>query len=178
MIQSLIIELRGERVILDSDLAMLYGVPTKGLNQAVKRNKNRFPADFVFQLTKDEYDFLKSQIVTSGRISEQKRKLPYVFTRNGANMVCTVLKSPIAVHRSIQIMRAFSTLETLISRKQEKMLISSEINKKLSAHARAILQLFQKDKVKGVKIDKMNEIQSKVISLIQQMIISSLNKDE
>jgi len=77
MIQSMIIELREERVILDSDLAMLYQVPTKVLNQAVKRNKKRFPSDFMFQLTKEEYNFLKSQIVTSERIPEKKRKLSH-----------------------------------------------------------------------------------------------------
>ena len=74
MIQSLIIELRGQRIILDSDLAMLYQVPTKALNQAVKRHRNRFPDDFMFQLNKEEYDFLKSQIVTSA-VTDCDRKI-------------------------------------------------------------------------------------------------------
>ncbi len=113
-VQSKIIELRGQKVILDRDLALLYQVPTKALNQAIRRNKVWFPKDFMFQLNHDEWGFLRSQFVTANKSAQKVRSLPYVFTRNGANMVCTVLKSPVAIQRSIQIMRAFSILEEAV----------------------------------------------------------------
>lgn len=175
MIQSLIIELRGRRVILDRDLAMLYQVSTKALNQAVKRNKRRFPPDFMFQLTRDEYNFLKSQIVTSERVPEKKRKLPWVFTRNGANMISAVLKSPIAVSRSVQIMRAFSALEDLVSRNKRKLRNEPDLLKRLGIHSRAIMHLFQKDKIKGKQIETLKNIQEKTIRLLQQIVIASVD---
>lgn len=178
MIQSMIIEVRGKKVILDSDLAMLYRVPTKVLNQAVKRNKNRFPADFMFQLTKEEYDFLKSQIVTSERIPEKKRKLPYVFTRNGANMVCTLLRSSMAIQRSIQIMRAFSALEEVVSYKRRILAQSPDVMKKLSIHSRAIMRLFQESKLNAKEVEKVKKIQKEMINLLQQMVIASLGREE
>lgn len=176
MIQSMIIKLRGKRVILDSDLAMLYGVPTKVLNQAVRRNRKRFPPDFMFQLSREEYDFLKSQIVTSERIPEKKRKIPYVFTRNGANMVSTVLRSPVAVQRSIQIMRAFSTLEEAIFRKRGKMAQSPDVLREISTHSRAIMRLFQETKLNTKEVGKVKRIQKEMINLLQQMVCASLGK--
>jgi hypothetical protein len=92
-IGSLIRTIRGQKVILDSDLARIYGVPTKALNRAMKRNLERFPDDFILQLTKEELDNLKYQFGTSS-FHGGKRKLPYAFTENGAIMAANVLNSP------------------------------------------------------------------------------------
>ena len=105
IVQNLIYEIRGQNVMLDFDLARLYQVETKALNQAVKRNLKRFPSDFMFQLTEEEWITNSSQIVmTSNR---PKSALPYAFTEQGVAMLASVLKSPIAVAASISIMRAF-----------------------------------------------------------------------
>lgn len=104
-IQNMIYEIRGYKVMLDSDLATLYEVETRTLNQAVKRNIDRFPNDFMFQLTKDEFKNLKSQIVTSSWGGA--RKLPYAFTEQGVAMLSGVLKSKKAIEANIQIMRTF-----------------------------------------------------------------------
>ena len=119
--------LRHEKVILDSDLAELYGVPTKALNQAVQRNLERFPADFMFQLTENEAANLRSQFVTSktaeanlrfqsGRASSHggRRTLPYAFTEQGVAMLSSVLRSPRAVEVNIAIMRTFVQLRRLM----------------------------------------------------------------
>ena len=101
--------IRGLQVMLDRDLAQLYGVETRALNQAVKRNIDRFPLDFMFQLTKEEFENLKSQFVTSswGGI----RKLPYVFTEQGVYMLATILKSGVAIDVNKRIMRTFTKLK-------------------------------------------------------------------
>jgi len=173
-IQGMIIELRGQRVILDTDLAVLYQVSTKRLMEQVKRNIKRFPSDFMFRLTKDEWAFLKSQIATSGRISKQKKKIPYVFTRNGANMVSAILKSPIAIQRSIQIMRAFTTMEEIMSKRKESPIKSPDVLNKLSTHSRAIMHLFQKDKIKTKEIGKVKDIIKEMIKLLQKIVIDSM----
>ena len=107
-VESLIQVIRGQQVMLDRDLAELYGVETKRLNEQVKRNIERFPEDFMFQLTPNEFDNLKSQIAISswGGV----RKLPYVFTEQGVAMLSGVLKSPTAVEANIRIMRAFVSM--------------------------------------------------------------------
>lgn len=103
--------LRGKQVMIDSDLADLYCVETKVLNQAVKRNIERFPKDFMFQLSEDEFKNLKSQFVTSSLEQHGgRRKLPYVFTENGVYMLSAVLKSSTAIEVSIEIMRTFTKL--------------------------------------------------------------------
>ena len=126
-IESLIRVIRGQQVMLDSDLAMLYGVETKRLNEQVKRNIERFPEDFMFQLTQDEAirsrsqiatlnneeDNLKSQIATSSWGGARKR--PFAFTRNGVAMLSSVLKSEIAVGVNIRIMRAFTMIPQLVN---------------------------------------------------------------
>lgn len=108
-IQKIIYSFRGKQVMIDSDLAKLYQVETKVFNQAVKRNINRFPENFRFQLTENEYENLKSQIVTSSNINNHggRRYLPYVFTEQGIAMLSAILKSDIAVEISICIMNAF-----------------------------------------------------------------------
>lgn len=99
--------IRGQRVMLDADLAALYGVSTGRLNEQVKRNRNRFPADFMFRLTAEEAAHLKSQFATSSGGWGGRRKLPNVFTEHGAVMLANVLRSRVAVEASIQVVRAF-----------------------------------------------------------------------
>lgn len=107
-IQNRIFTIRGVQVILDSDLAEMYQVETRVLNQAVKRNSDRFPIDFMFQLSKEEFEnILISQFVISSSEHGGRRKLPYVFTEQGVSMLSSVLKSTIAVNVSINIIRAF-----------------------------------------------------------------------
>ena len=111
-IESLIHIIREQQVMLDSDLARIYGVETKVLNQAVKRNIHRFPEDFMFQLTKEEC--LRSQIVTSNGGRGGSRYIPYVFTENGVAMLSSVLRSDKAIEVNINIMRAFSTMRNFL----------------------------------------------------------------
>ena len=121
-IRRMIYVVRNQQVMLDSDLAMLYQVETKALNRAVKRNIKRFPEDFCFQLTTEEFEFLKCQIGTSKMLDEQKsdgrggrRTLPYVFTEQGISMLASVLHSEVAVNVSISIMRTFVEMRRFIS---------------------------------------------------------------
>lgn len=110
-IQHKIYTLRGKQIMLDSDLAELYQVETKVFNQAVKRNSERFPEDFMFQLTEEEYENLRSQFVTSSLEQHGGRRyMPYAFTENGVYMLSAVLKSSIAIEVSIEIMRTFTKL--------------------------------------------------------------------
>ncbi len=105
IVQNLIYEIRGQKVMLDFDLARLYQVETKALNQAVKRNAERFPSDFMFRLTAEEVLNMRSQIVTASKRNTSAP--PFAFTEQGVAMLASVLKSPIAVTASISIMRAF-----------------------------------------------------------------------
>ena len=109
-VESLIQVIRGQQVMLDRDLAELYGVETRRLNEQVKRNIERFPEDFMFQLTKEEFENWKSQIATSNSIVMGARKRPYAFTEQGVAMLSGVLKSPTAVEANIRIMRAFVSM--------------------------------------------------------------------
>ena len=134
LIESKIFVIRGKQVMIDRDLADLYGVETKAINQAVKRNIERFPEEFRFQLTKDEYDFLRSQIATlkedekvlrsqsvtlendaSGQRGKHAKYLPYVFTEQGVAMLSAVLHSETAIQVSIKIMNAFVQLRHYVS---------------------------------------------------------------
>lgn len=110
-----IYEIRGVRVLLDSELAEMYGVPTSALNQAVDRNIERFPDDFSFVLTQQEFALLMSQIVTSSSGHGGRRKLPRVFTEQGVAMLSGVLRSPMAVAVNIEIMRAFVRMRRLFA---------------------------------------------------------------
>ncbi len=112
IIQNKILEIRGQYVMLDFDLAEMYQTETKILNQSVKRNTGRFPPDFMFQLTEKEFDTLRSQIVTSKKGGI--RRPPYAFTELGVAMLSSVLRSPVAIEINIQIMRAFVELRKLI----------------------------------------------------------------
>ena len=106
-IATCILLLRGDKVLLDADLAALYGVQTKVLVQAVKRNLERFPKDFMFQLEKQEFAVLRSQSVTSSLVHGGRRTAPYAFTEQGVAMLSTVLSSPQAIAVNIEVMRAF-----------------------------------------------------------------------
>jgi hypothetical protein len=126
--------LRGHKVLLDSDLAALYAVETRALNQAVKRNKERFPPDFVFQLTAEENEDLKSQTVISSSIHAGRRHAPYAFTEHGPIMAASVLNSSRAVEMSIHVVRAFLRLrETLASHKALAAKLA-ELEQRLEGH--------------------------------------------
>jgi len=121
-----IILVRGQKVILDSDIAQLYGVPTKRLNEQVKRNQERFPSDFMFSLTWQEFSDLKSQIATSSpKTFGGRRKLPNAFTEQGVAMLSSVLRSPKATQVNIAIIRAFVHLRKLI---QTNSLLAKKIH--------------------------------------------------
>ncbi len=112
-----ILVLREQRVLLDSDLAAMYGVTTKRFNEQVKRNLARFPADFAFQLTEDEAESLRSQIATlkKGRRGEHRKYLPYAFTEHGAIMAAMILNSERAVEMSVYVVRAFVQLRIVLA---------------------------------------------------------------
>lgn len=172
-IQAKIIELRGKRVILDRDLAKLYQVKPIRLREQVKRNMERFPDDFMFQLTDDEVDFMLSQ----NAIAPKKRLggyNPYAFTRNGANMVSAILKSPIAIQRSIQIIRAFTALEAVVGREKSELIKSPDVLSKLSLHSRAIMQLFRKDKMKNKEIKKVKKVLNEMIDMLKKRVFEAL----
>jgi hypothetical protein len=114
-IQQMVHVVRGQRVMLDSDLAKLYGVPTSAPNQAVQRNAERFPEDFAYQLTQQEVVSLMSQIVISKTGRGGRRKLPWAFTEHGVAMLSSVLRSPTAVRVNIEIIRIFVRLRRLMA---------------------------------------------------------------
>jgi hypothetical protein len=136
-----ILILRGQKVILDADLARLYGVTTKRLNEQVKRNTERFPTDFMFQLTDDELEILRSQFATSrwgGR-----RYLPYAFTEHGALMAANVLNTPTAVEVGVYVVRAFIKLRELLSSHTELSHKLIELESRLDGHDEQIGALMQ-----------------------------------
>lgn len=114
-IEAMIYTIRGLKVMLDSDLAKLYGVETRRLNEQVRRNLDRFPSDFMFQLTSDEFEVLKSQFATSKLGSGGKQKLPLVFTENGVAMLSGILNSQQAIQVNIAIMRTFTRLRSFLA---------------------------------------------------------------
>jgi hypothetical protein len=129
-IEKAIYLIRGEKVMLDHDLALLYGVETKVLNRAVKRNLQRFPLDFMFQLTPEEADVLRCQIGTSKKGRGGRRYLPYVFTEQGVAMLSTVLNSERAILVNIEIMRAFVKLRQILASNGEVSLRLDELESK------------------------------------------------
>ena len=132
--------IRNQKVMLDRDLAILYGIETKVLNQAVKRNMSRFPEDFMFQLTEIEFQNLKSQIVTSSWGGT--RKLPYAFTEHGVLMLSSVLKSDKAIQVNIQIMRIFTKVRQMLLDTTELKIDILQIKKKLENHDKNIELVF------------------------------------
>jgi hypothetical protein len=154
-IERSILLIRGEKVMLDADMAALYGVTTKRLNEQVKRNRNRFPEDFMFQLTEKE----KAEVVANCDHLKRLKfspNLPYVFTEHGAIMLATVLNSPIAVHASIQVVRAFVRLRKMIASNKDLARKIEELEKKYDAQFKvvfeAIRELMQPPETKKRKI--------------------------
>ena len=154
-IQNKILSIRGIQVMLDRDLAKLYQVETKVLNQAVKRNIERFPNDFMFQLTKEEFEILKSQIVTSSSKHGGIRKLPYAFTEQGVSMLASVLKSKIAIDVSIQIVRIFVSFRKFASDNALLFEKVKVIENKVSEHDIKLDQLINTNlpKTEGIYYD-------------------------
>ena len=167
-IESLIRVIRGQQVMLDSDLAMLYGVETKALNQAVKRNINRFPEDFMFQLTQDEAVRSRSQIVTlkdeelgsrsqiatlNAKRGQNIKYLPYAFTRNGIAMLSSVLRSDTAVEVNIRIMLAFTMIPQLVNHNTQ--IIERIFN--IEQHQQ------ETDKTIKVILDRIEDVSSKLL---------------
>lgn len=140
-IESRILLIRAHRVMLDSDLAELYGVTTKRLNEQVKRNKQRFPADFMFQLTSDEAKSLRSQIATSKRGGRRYR--PYAFTEHGAIMAASVLNSHRAIEISVYVVRAFVKLREMLRTHKELARKLAELEKRIEGHDEEIMALFE-----------------------------------
>jgi hypothetical protein len=133
-----ILLLRGQKVLLDADLAELYGVETKVLVQAVKRNLERFPDDFMFQLDAEEFAALRSQSVTSNTGRGGRRYAPYAFTEQGVAMLSSVLSSPQAIAVNIEIMRAFVRLREMLAGNKELAAKLGELERKLKGHDQAI----------------------------------------
>jgi hypothetical protein len=142
-IESLIYTIRGLRVMLDSDLAKIYGVSTMRLNEQFKRNSSRFPSDFSFQLTQQEFADLISQIAISKRGRGGRRKLPWVFTEHGALMLASVLNSPIAVEASVRVVRAFVLMREQLTANKELAQKLVELESRVSGHDEAIQNLFE-----------------------------------
>ncbi len=137
--------IRGQKVMLDADLAELYGVTTKRLNEQVKRNIDRFPGDFMFQLATREHDSLRSQFATSKERPGRggRRYLPYAFTEHGAIMAASVLDSKRAVQVSIYVVRAFIQLREMLASNKQLALRLNELERKLTTHDRAITELIE-----------------------------------
>jgi len=182
LIATKILELRGRKVMLDRDLAVLYGVKVKRLNEQVKRNIRRFPADFMFQLTKEEAGSLRShfatlnsrsQIVTlnstKSEVSQRGKHikyLPYVFTEQGVAMLSSVLNSERAIQVNILIMRAFTKLREILLTHEELVVKIDALEKKYAEHDETIKEIFEairqllepspvkKKKIIGFKLDK------------------------
>ncbi len=133
-----ILLLRGQKVLLDADLAELYGVETKVLVQAVKRNLDRFPDDFMFRLDAEEFAALRSQSVTSNTGRGGRRYAPYAFTEQGVAMLSSVLSSPQAIAVNIEVMRAFVRLREALAGNKELAAKLGELERKLKGHDQAI----------------------------------------
>lgn len=133
---------RGQRVMLDVDLAAIYGVSTKRLNEQLRRNAKRFPIDFAFQLTREEFTDLKSQFATS-TLHGGKRKLPWVFTEHGAIMIAGILSSPVAIEASVRVVRAFVQLREMVSATAALAGKLRALEGRLDGHDAALAQLFE-----------------------------------
>ena len=138
--------IRGKRVMLDRDLAALYGVETKVLNQAVTRNVERFPSDFMFRISKQDFIDLRSQTVTANHvtISSKSRTLPRVFTEQGVAMLSSVLKSERGIQVNIEIMRAFTQLRNMITNYKDLVLRIDEMEKKYDKNFRMVFDAIRK----------------------------------
>jgi hypothetical protein len=145
-IEPVIQVIRGQRVILDADLAKIYGVTTARLNQQVNRNRERFPEDFLLKLTRVEFDGLMLQFATSKKSRGGRRKLPYAFTEHGAVMAANVLNSERAVAMSVYVVRAFVKLREVLASSDELAkkldVLERKLTGRLDTHEKAIIELF------------------------------------
>jgi hypothetical protein len=141
MVISKIFNVRGKKVMLDKDLAELYDVETKALNQAVKRNLLRFPEDFMFQLSKEEFENLRSQIVTSSWGG--RRTLPYAFTEQGVAMLSSILNSERAILVNIHIIRIFTKLREMVLTHKDILLKLNKLERKAMKHDGDIKLIFK-----------------------------------
>jgi len=142
-IDSMILTIRGQRVMLDSDLARIYGVTTGQLNQALKRNMDRFPSDFAFQVERKEFVDLISQSVISKIGRGGRQTLPWVFTEHGAIMLASVLSSPVAIDASVRVVRAFVYLREQLTANRELSKKFAELEKRLDSHDDSLAALFE-----------------------------------
>ena len=155
-IAPLIHEVHGQRVILDSDLAGIYGVSAKRLNQAVKRNASRFPEDFAFRLTRSEFDSLRSQFVTSDKTAVNRSQFvtgsqkhrnprypPFAFTEHGAIMAATVLNSKQAIEMSVFVVRAFVRMREMLAKNRQLAAKINELDRCLETHDTAIQDIIE-----------------------------------
>ena len=184
LIESKIFVIRGKQVMIDRDLADLYSVETKAINQAVKRNIERFPEEFRFQLTKDEYDFLRSQIATlkedekvlrsqsvtlendaSGQRGKHAKYLPYVFTEQGVAMLSAVLHSETAIQVSIKIMNAFVQLRHYVS---EHVLKTDDKAELVEIRRLLLLHIDHCDKKFSEQDKKINQIIQVLNNLLEE----------
>ena len=133
--------LRGQRVMIDSDLAEIYQVSTKRLNEQLKRNRKRFPADFAFRLTAQEIENLRSQIATSSSHGGRRYR-PWVFTEHGALMLASVLNSEVAIQASVRVVRAFVRLRDMVSGNMQLAVKLAEMERRLDSHDTALVELF------------------------------------
>lgn len=147
-IGSMIRTIRGQKVILDTDLARIFGVPTFRFNEAIKRNRERFPGDFMFRLTREELEALTSQIAMSKPGRGGRRTLPYAFSENGAIMAANVLNSPEAVRMSVFVVRVFVKMRELLGGTKELARQLAELERKLTArldvHESAIVDVLRR----------------------------------
>lgn len=141
-LETLIFEIRGHKVMLDLDLAELYGVQTKRLNEQIKRNQGRFPDDFMFQLSSDEFEEVRSQFATSKPLLQNRRYLPYVFTEHGAVMLASVLNSEIAMKVSVEVVRAFVRFKALADANKGLMEKLNYIEFKVAEHDQSLKDVF------------------------------------
>ena len=176
-IKSLIYTIRGKQVMLDSDVAMLYNYETRRINEVVKRNKERFPIEFCFQLTNKEYNDLKSQIATSNTRGG-KQKLPYVFTEKGIIMLSGLLKSKIAIEVSIKIVESFVEMRKFISTNAQVFERLTNVEYKLLEHDKKFYEIFdslQKEENFKQKVFFQGQIYD-AYSLIIDIIKKAKNK--
>ena len=141
-VESAIYLVRGQRVMLDSDLAAIYGTSTMRLNEQFRRNRQRFPEDFAFRLTAEEFKRLISQIAISKKGRGGRRKLPWVFTEHGAIMLASVLNSQIAVQASVRVVRAFIRLREMVAANAPLAAKLKELEGRLDSNDEAIVELF------------------------------------
>lgn len=159
-IQKMIFEIRGQKVMLDFDIAELYGVPTKALNQAVKRNIERFPEEFMFQLSQTDWEELKvkakgnwSQFVTSSQ--KHRYVIPYAFTEHGIAMLASILKSEKAIAMNIAIIKAFISLRQILTQTSELVETVRRIKESVTDHEDQLKKIFAA--IRAILLDRVKQ---------------------